>query len=334
MGDLDERQDTTAAWTAVAEVQRAQLGLFTRAQGIDAGVSAGSIDGRVRRGQARVWFPGVYADAGLPDSWEVAALAATLFVGGEAALARDSAARVHGLPLPPDRGEVLHVVVRTRSPQRREALVVHRTRTLPAHHVVEVGPHRVTSPTRTVCDLAATLRGPALRRLVAAAVRDDLTDALQLRRCLRELGPVAGTRRLRELVDELSPLDAQCDSEFETVYLRMARGHGIEPTAMNLPTRDATGGRRYLDAVYLPEHVWVELDSERYHGTLLDQNDDAVRTASIEGVGEWAEPLRFTWEDVTQRPGEVAAQVRAALAATRATTPPSTPPTPPPPPSA
>jgi hypothetical protein len=95
----------------------------------------------------------------------------------------------------------------------------------------------------------------------------------------------------------------------------MARRHGIEPTAMNHPIRDAARRRRYLDAVYLPEHVWVELDSRRFHGTLLDRNDDALRTASIERAGVWADPLRFTWEDVTERPGEVAAQVRSALAA-------------------
>lgn len=304
-----------AAWAAVAALQRAQLGLFTRRQAIGAGASAGAIDARVRRGRYRVWFPGVYAEAGLPETWEVAALAAVLSIGGEAVLARDSAARIHRLPLPHDRGEVLHVLVRNRSFQRVEGLAVHRTRTLLAHHRTTVGTHPVTTASRTVCDLAATLAGRPLRRLVAAAVRDGLCDAVALRSCLRELGPVAGAPRLRALVDELSPLDAQCASEFETVYLRMARRHGIEPTAMNHPVHDATGARRFLDAVYLPEHVWVELDSERFHGTLLDRNDDALRTVSIRRAGTWPEPLRFTWQDVTERPAQVAAQVRTALSA-------------------
>jgi hypothetical protein len=178
----DEPRGSTTPWAAVAALQRRQLGLFSRGQGIAAGASAAAIDGRVRRGRYRVWFPGVYSDAGLPDRWEVAALAATLFVGGEAALARDSAARVHELPMPSDRGELLHVVVRSRSFGALDQLVVHRTRTLPAHHVTEVGPLRVTTPTRTVCDLAATVSVGALRRLVASAARRELTDGTRLRR--------------------------------------------------------------------------------------------------------------------------------------------------------
>lgn len=302
----------------VAELQRQQLGLVTRAQAVDLGLSAKILDGRLRRNRYRTLLPGVYADIGLPDSWEVAALAAVLWAGGEAVLARDSAARIHGLPLPGGRGEVLHLLVHDRCFVERSGIVVHRTRTLPDSHTTTVGPHPVTTATRTVCDLAATLGPRPLRRLVAGAVRDGLTDEVELRSCLRELGPVAGARALRLLVDELSPLDAQCDSEFESVYLRMARQHGIEPTAMNHPVRDGDGRRRRLDAVHLPEHVWVELDSERFHGTLLDRNDDAIRTAAIERAGEWAEPLRFTWEDVTERPTEVARQVRAALAAAAA----------------
>lgn len=311
--------ERTVVEQAIAELQRRQLGLFARAQALECGLSPNVLDGWLRRGRIRRHLPGVYGNAGLPDSWEVAALAATMWAGGDAVLCRDSAARIHGLPLPRGRGAVLHLLVHDRRFRERDGILVHRTRALPAHHVTTVGPHPVTTPTRTVCDLCGTLQGRALRRLVAAAVRDELTDACSLRACMREVGPVAGTRALRRLVDELSPLDAQCNSEFETVYLRMARRHGIEPTAMNHPIRDEHGGRRYLDAVYLPERVWVELDSERYHGTLLDQNDDAVRTASIERAGVWADPLRFTWNDVTQRPAAVAHVVRTALAAARTT---------------
>lgn len=315
--------DRAEAEAAVAELQRAQLGLVTRSQAAGLGLSAKAVDGRVRRGRYRRLLPGVYGDAGLPDSWEVAALAAVLWARGDAVLARDSAARLHGLPLPRDRGAAIHLLVRDRCFAARDGIVVHRTHTLANHHVTALGPHPVTTATRTVCDLAATLRAGALRRLVAAAARDGLTDPASLRSCLRELGPVPGARALRLLIDELSPLDAQCSSEFESVYLRMAREHGVEPTAVNHPVRDAHGRRRYLDAVYLPEHVWVELDSRRFHGTLLDRNDDAIRTASIERAGEWADPLRFTWEDVTQRPAGVAGVVRRALtaAAARADTP-------------
>lgn len=306
------------AEAGVAELQRQQLGLVTRAQAIAAGLPANVVDGRLRRGRYRRLLPGVYADAGLPDSWEVAALAAALWAGGDAVLARDSAARVHRLPLPASRGEVLHLLVRTRCFDPRPGIVVHRTSTLEPHHVEAVDGLPVTTATRTVADLAATLQRTPLRRLVAAAVREGLTDALALRSMLRELGPVAGTRRLRALIDELSPLDAQCDSVLETDYLHMARRFGIEPTAMNHPVRDSNGDRRRLDVVYLPEHVWVELDSRKHHSCILDRNDDEDREDAVAAVAPWGRPLRFSWGDVHDRPAAVAAAVRAALAEARA----------------
>ncbi len=299
----------------LAELQRRQFGAFSRAQALRVvGATPSTIDGRVAAGRYRVLLPGVLAEQGLPDSWELRTMAAVLWVGGEVAVARASAARLHGLPLPGSLTDGIHLLVRSRSyrsPPR--GITVHRTTRLSPADVMRVGPLPLTVPTRTVCDLAGTLGPTALRRLVAGGVREGLTDASSLRATMRWLGRFRGAVALRALVDELSPLDAQCRSEFETVYLRMARRHGIEPTAMNHPTRDAHGHRRYLDAVYLPEHVWVELDSRRFHGTLLDQNDDVLRTLAVRAAGDWPEPLRFTWEDVTDRPADVAAQVRHAL---------------------
>ena len=154
-------------------------------------------------------------------------------------------------------------------------------------------------------------------------MRDELTTAIALRAAMREVGPVAGTVRLRALVDELSPLEAQCDSVLESIFLDVARCHGLEPTVMNHPVRDEDGRRRRLDAVYLPERVWAELDSKRFHSTLLDRNDDAMRTNAIERAGTWTAPLRFSWWDVTERPGAVMTQVRTALAAARRTSDPA-----------
>ncbi len=304
----------------LARLQRRQHGAFTRKQAINAGLSAATVGGRVRNDRYRVLMPGVMAEAGVPDSWELRAMAAVLWAGGDAVLARGSAARSLGLPVPRAATDQLHLLVRNRCFAAPDSLVVHRTVTLDDVDRTVVGPLPVTTATRTACDLAGDLGHSALRKLVAAAVREGMTDPLKLRTAMGRLGRIRGVAQLREIVDELSPLDAQCRSEFETVYLRMARRHGIEPTAMNHPIRDGNDGRRYLDAVYLPEHVWVELDSRRFHTTLLDRNDDAIRTAAIERAAVWAEPLRFTWHDVTERAPEVATQVRAALAAARTVT--------------
>jgi very-short-patch-repair endonuclease len=301
----------------LAALQRRQHGVFTRAQAIRCGVRPTTVDGRRRIGRYRVLLPGVMVDAGTPDRWVLRAMAALLWVGGEAVLARGSAARAHGLALPPSHDERLRVLVRSRCPAAPADVVVHRTSRWSDDDLTSVGPLRVTTVSRTICDLAGELGPVALRRLVAEAVRSGGTDASSLRATMVWMGRFRGAVALRRLVAELSPLDAACASELEHAYLRLARAHGIEPTAMNHVVRDADGRRRVLDVVHLPERVWIELDGAAYHDGVLDRADDLRRTEAILRAGGWRAPLRFTWEDVHERPGHVVAEVRSALTAAR-----------------
>lgn len=302
----------------LGRIAQRQLGLITRAQALACGLTGNQVDARLRAGKWRRLLPGVYAQSGVPDGWRLRALAAALWAGGDAVLARGSAARVHELPVPAAALDRLHLLVAQRRLAPQDGIVVHRTRRRIEEHMTIVGPFPVTTPTRTVCDLAGELSAPDLRAVVAAAVRAGATDALDLRTTLSRLGRVRGAARLRDSIDELSPLDAQCRSELETLYLRVARRGGVEPTAMNLPIRDDEGRRRYLDAAYLPERLPVELDGKQFHSNTLDVNDDVRRASSIVATGAWHPPLRFTWEDLTERPERVVQTVRAALVAARA----------------
>lgn len=305
-----------AADTALAARSRRQFGVFTMAQARGCGLAHGTVVSRLRSGRYRSLFPGVLAEAGAPDTWEARAMAARLAVGNEAVLARWSAGRVLHLDLPPNLTESLHLLVRVRTFPTLPGVVVHRTRSLVDHDTTAVGPLAVTTPTRTICDLAGELGPTALRRTLAQAVRRDVTSPTDLRTTCRRLGRIRGKRALLTLVDELSPMDRDCRSELETAFLRLMRRVGLPPTAMNHPVRDAWGHRRVLDAVYLPERLPVELDSRTAHGSLLDWHDDLRRENAVVLTG-WRDFLRFSWADVTQRGGEVVATVRRALAAAR-----------------
>lgn len=302
----------------LAALQRRQFGAFSRRQALDLRVPATTLDHRLVQGRYERLRPGVWTDRTVPDSWEGRAMAALLAVGGEAALARASAARVLDLDVPPtlDDGR-LHLLVGVRTFEGLEGVVAHRTRTLdPDRDVTTVGSLAVTTAVRTVVDLAGTLGPVALRRLVADAVRRGLVSATSLRETCSRLGRIRGKRRLLALVDELSPLDADCRSELETAFLRLMTSARLPPTAMNHEIRDAFGRRRYLDAVYLPERVPIELDSRAAHGSLLDWHDDLRRENAVVLTG-WRDFLRFSWDDVTRHPGRVVDTVRTALAAAR-----------------
>lgn len=303
----------------LADLCRRQFGVFALAQGVALGVPHATLVSRLRARRYRPLLPGVVAEAATPDSWEARAMAALLAVGGEAVLARGSAARVLNLDVPRGVADGLHLLVRDRTFQGLPDLTIHRTRRLEEVDVLTVGPLRCTTTTRTLCDLAGDLGPVALRRTVADAVRRGATSPTDLRHASRRLGRLRGKRFLLTLVDELSPLDGDCRSELETAFLRLMRRAGLPPTAMNHPVVDAFGTRRFIDAAYLPEQVPIELDSRVAHGSLLDWHDDLRRENAIVLTG-WRDFLRFSWADIEQRPARVVTVVRRALAAARATT--------------
>lgn len=305
----------TPADRALARLLASQHGVASRAQAAATGVPLRTIDGRVQNGRYRAVLPGVVAEAAAPMSWQARALAAVLWAGGDASLARRSAARLWDLPT---RAGPIHVVVRDRTFARVAGVVVHRSRSLTDDHVTERDGLPTTTPARTVVDRAGEVSPRDLRRLLAAAARDGLVEATDLRVVMAEVGRVGGIGRLRTLVDELSPLDGQCNSVLESDWLQLVRANGMPPTAMNHEIRDRHGGKRYLDAAYVPERLPIELDSSRFHSTTLDRHDDAAREALIVGSDGWRRPLRFTWGDVHERPGDVVARLRDRLDTLRA----------------
>lgn len=296
--------------------RRAQLGLWTRAQARDVGIAYSTLRAWTDAHRVVEPFPGVYADAAVELTWAHRALAARLWAGGDAVLSHHTAARVLDLRLPRSSElQPVHLLVRERTFATPAGVIVHRSRRVPDTHVHERHPHVLTTATRTICDLAGHVGPVALRRLVSQTVRDELATPAQLRTAMDALGRFRGKVGLRQVLDELSPLESRTRSELESLYLRVMRPLGLQPDVVNHPVTDITGRRRYLDAAYLPEHVPVELDSRSEHGTLLDWHDDTRRENDITLTGRWQPFLRFSWDDLTNHVAEVAERVRLALRA-------------------
>ena len=84
---------------------------------------------------------------------------------------------------------------------------------------------------------------------------------------------------------------------------------GITGWVANAPIHDATGSLIGVgDLVFLAERVVVELDGRAYHVTPDRFERDRHRQNRLIGDG-WT-VLRFTWRDLTRRPGYVTATVR------------------------
>jgi hypothetical protein len=292
-----------------------QGGLFTTAQAVELGLTRQSLWRRCRWGWFEALPRGVFRVVGVPRTEATRWFGALLGIGRGAVLACHTACRVFGLGAALDTGSV-HVLLPCTCPHDAPGVVVHRSLTLRPDHVTTRRGLAVTTVERTLCDVAGRVGPVRLRRLVAEAVRRDLTTAGAIRATMATCGRFKGVRALRELVEELSPLHRRAASELESEFVALMVDAGLPPSAMNHPVVDARGTRRLIDAVYLPERVPIELDSRLAHGSLLDWHDDTRRENAVVLTG-WHPFLRFNWVDVTSRGGVVVDTVRRALAAAR-----------------
>ncbi len=163
-----------------------QQGVFSRAQAIAAGFGPGRIERRVRAG---VWvrvLPSVYRDVAAPASPAQSRWAAVLWCGPEGALSHTSAAAIWRVGLPAAARPEL-IVPRSRA-LRAGGVVVHRTARLDPVDVVSVGGLLVTTPARTIIDLARVLAADELERVIAQWMSRRLVTVRAVLGRLDELG--------------------------------------------------------------------------------------------------------------------------------------------------
>jgi hypothetical protein len=191
---------TLAADARLAAVAVLQQGVFSRGQATASGFSAAQIERRVR---GDVWvrvLPRVYRHSATPESSALSHWAAVLWAGSECALSHASAAaiwRIRGAML--GRPEV--IVPNTRAPRVRGVLV-HRVSRIDDQDALRVGRLPVTSPVRTLIDLAGVLGAGDLERALQSARSHRLVTIRAVRARLDEIGTVGrpGAARLRTLL--------------------------------------------------------------------------------------------------------------------------------------
>ena len=306
------RSTQRAAQQRLARVSHRQFGVFSASQARDAGIDAEALATLYERGLVVRRARGIYVMSAVVDSSESRWLIAQLRHGPSAVLSHRTAGSVHGLEhgLPLD---AVHLTVPGRSGAQTAGRRLHRGVLDPDSEVVARGPLRVTSVARTLCDLAGELDDPErLRDITAAAVRRGEVDPGKLRAVVGRRERFVGRAAIRRVLDELSPLEATTRGELESRFLRITTAAGLAPTAMNHPVIDGDGKRRLLDAIWQPEQVFAELDSRRYHGTLIDWHDDQRRENAL-AIGGYRMGLRFSWWDIERHPGLVLDTLRRAL---------------------
>lgn len=232
-------------------------------------------------------------------------MAAVLAYGPEAVLSHGSAAALWGILR--RRAGSIHVTKAGRQRGRRgQELTLHGTTHLPERDRDVVDGIPLTSVPRTLLDLAGGDPG-SLRRALEEADRLGLLQ----RRALVELGDrSAGHRGIREFRQALGahirPPDV--DSELERLFLDLCLREGIP-----LPSSNVLVAGHEVDCLWSSARLVVELDGYAFHRTRAAHDRDHERDVDLALAGYAVR--RFTFRQVVDQPGRVAAALRQALGA-------------------
>jgi very-short-patch-repair endonuclease len=230
-------------------------------------------------------------------------MAAVLAAGPGAVLSHASAAALWEIR--PSAAARIDVSVRTSGGRaKRPGLRIHRARTLRTEEITEHQGIRVTTPARSLLDLAATLPRRALERALDEAEIRDLYDLTSLDAMARTHAGERGARALAEALAQDGDLTLT-DSELEEVMVTLCDQHGLERPA---PRRWVAGLR--VDFLFAAARLVIETDSWTYHRTRRAFERDRERDAILARAGY--RTLRFTHRQLTRRPAEVAETIRSS----------------------
>jgi hypothetical protein len=271
--------------------------------------SVDAVRHRVRSGRWQQLHRAIFLTHNGPATHAHREWAAVLGVGSTAVLGGSTALSLASRRSGPS---TIHLLVSTKYQPRSVpgGVVVHRTTTLPDSHVHWLAKPPRTSAGRSVVDAAQWAYTDAAARLAVAdafqrtlVTLDEVVDALA----------VMPRARRRELVRETAhDCAGGSRSISELDYLHLGRRRGLPDPTRQAIRHDASGHRRYLDALYEPWGVHVEIDGGQ-HTQAKEWWADMKRQNALWIAGDRV--LRFPAWAIRERPDEVFAQVRAALIA-------------------
>ena len=254
-----------------------QHGVVSREQLLAAGQTPRVIRRAVEAGRWRLVFRGVYAVGHLAlrrEGWWMAAL---LACGEGAALSHRTAAMVWGLQTGPTLP--IDVTTSTDHGRKHRQITTHRTLLDPFDALVRDN-LRVTTPSRTIVDLATRLKGRALRDAVERAQDLRRFDPDDIRDTLARAPRRPGTRRLHDLITVLAPDKDHARSHLERLFLALARKARLPQPASNL---EIAG--RCRDFAWPDQRLVVETDGYRYHSSRQAKRSDNRRDPSQRRAG-------------------------------------------------
>src|SRR5215212_6013771 len=258
---ISAQRESRGVDRVIAELATHQHGVVGRWQLERLGMSRQEIGRRVRAG--RLSREGRY-------------LAAVLSAGGGAVLSHCSAADLWELRATKEP----RIDVTARTNLRGERAIRVRRNALDASDVTTRQGIPITTPLRTLLDLAAAVPQPELERAIRQAVYRRLTTTARLAEAVHERAGQRGVKAMRKALIHLGEAPGVTRSDLELAFLRFLRRHRLPMPELNAEMR--IGGRAIeADCVWRRQRVIIELDGRDAHDSTPAFEADRARDLAL-----------------------------------------------------
>lgn len=276
----------------IIETARAQHGLVSRDQALDAGGTRRTIQGQLDRGAWGRIREGVYVIGAAEATWEQRAMAACLAGGDDVRGSHRTGIRIHDLV---DRSGRLEVLTDGYRRVRLPGVFVHRTIHLLPEDTAVVNGIPVTSVIRSLIDVGGRQSETTLGRWIDRATLAGTLDLTALAKRTNEL-TMPGRERPTALMRAIALRGDGHDpgrSVFEARVIAAMKKRGLPELTRQHPIKRPDGRDAFIDLAEPWTMTAIELDGWATHGVRSAFDADRIRGNELLLLG-W-NLLRFTW---------------------------------------
>jgi very-short-patch-repair endonuclease len=282
----------------IAQLASRQHGVVTRGQLEAFGLSRSAVGRRARDGRLHRIHRGVYAVGHPILTANGYRMAAVLACGPGAALSHASAAALWGIR--PTNATRIDVSVPGRGGRAQRArLTVHRAPGLASDELTTHQAIRVTTPARTLLDLASSLPRRAVERALDQAEVLELFDLHELHAAVDRHRGERGAGVLASALQQHTAGTTLTKSTLEELMLAICDRHGLPRPRVNAWVEGLE-----VDFLFAAQRLVVEADSYQFHRSRAAFERDRERDAILARAGHRA--LRFTHRQMKRDPAMVA----------------------------
>lgn len=282
-----------------------QHGIVERGQIVEAGLSSSAVSRRLTARRFRQIHRGVYLVGPLMTA-RSRQLAAVFASGPGAVVSHLSGGSMWEMGVHTTIVEPVDITVAGANRGRRPGIRLHRVTVLREDEWTVLDGVPVTTPDRTLIDLASVIGTRELEAAVARAEREGLVTIDGLSSLLVRHRRRPGMAALRSVIGARGG-PALTRSQAEADFLALIRQAALPP-----PEANVTVGRYEIDFLWRTEGIAVEVDGFRHHSSRPRFESDRRKDAWLLASGITV--VRLSWRQIANEGMATAVQVGQALA--------------------